>query len=217
MKAEDLMLNQNFPLHCGGLVSYTEQHGGMFIVKQRFETKDIILGKAKQEDLHSIYNNYWNSETSARYMFWVPQKNLAEAQDRLNRTINFQKSNYAYFIYEKKTGEAIGQAAMVELDDGVWQDGGIGMGEKFVGKGYGKQILNCFIDYLFTEKNAKKILCSCHPDNNPSRQLQLSCGLKFSHLEEVKREKDNEPYLYEFYSIDRSEWNKLRDKSKREN
>ena len=48
--------------------------------KKQLEAKDIILGKAKQEDLHSIYNNYWCSEKTAKFMLWIPQKNLAEAQ-----------------------------------------------------------------------------------------------------------------------------------------
>ena len=117
--------------------------------KEQLETKDLILAKAKQEDLLSIYNNYWCNSNSAKYMLWTPQKNLEEAQVRLDKTIAFQKDHFAFFVYEKQTGEAIGQAAMFELENGVWEDGGIGIGEKFVGKGYGKQILNCFIEYLF--------------------------------------------------------------------
>ncbi len=57
----------------------------------QLETKDLILRKAKQEDLKSIFNNYWCSEKSSKYMLWVPQKNLQEAQERLNRTFEFQK------------------------------------------------------------------------------------------------------------------------------
>ena len=49
------------------------------MVCEKIETKDLILGKAKQEDLENIYNNYWCSEKSAKYMLWVPQKNLQEA------------------------------------------------------------------------------------------------------------------------------------------
>ena len=59
--------------------------------KKQLETKGLVLGKAKQEDLESIFNNYWCSEVPAKFMLWVPQKNLEEARDRLNRTINFQK------------------------------------------------------------------------------------------------------------------------------
>ena len=182
--------------------------------KKQLEAKDIILGKAKQEDLHSIYNNYWCSEKTAKFMLWIPQKNLAEAQDRLDRTIAFQEDHLAFMIYEKATGEAIGQAAMIEIEDGIWEDGGIGMGEKCVGKGYGKQILNCFFDYLFGELNAKKVICSCHPDNIPSKKLQQSCGMKFTHTQEFTRKKDNVTYNAEYYAITKEEWESLREKTK---
>ncbi|MBE7082697.1 MAG: GNAT family N-acetyltransferase [Clostridiales bacterium] len=180
--------------------------------KDKLETKDLILGKAKQEDLQSIYNNYWNSEKTSKFMLWVPQKNLEEAQERLDKTIAFQKDHLAFLIYEKATGEAIGQAAMIEIEEGIWEDGGVGMGEKFVGKGYGKQVLNCFIDYLFSELNAQKIICSCHPDNTPSKKLQQACGMKFTHTQEFTRKKDGVTYNAEYYAITREEWATLREK-----
>lgn len=182
--------------------------------KSQLETKDLILGKAKQEDLQSIFNNYWCNSNTAKFMLWVPQKNLEEAQERLDKTIAFQKDHLAFMIYEKATGEAIGQAAMKEIEDGVWEDGGVGMGEKCVGKGYGKQILNCFFDYLFGELNAKKIICSCHPDNIPSKRLQQSCGMKFTHSEEFTRKKDNVTYMAEYYAITKEDWERLQEKSK---
>lgn len=170
--------------------------------KERLETKDLVLGKAKQEDLYSIYNNYWCSAKTARYMLWVPQKNIEEAQERLNKTIAFQKDHLAYFIYEKATGEAIGQAAMLKVEPGVWEDAGVGIGEKFVGKGYGKQILNAFIDYIFNELKAKKIICSCDTRNVPSAKLQQSCGLRYSHSEKAVRKRDGEEYICDYYEIE---------------
>lgn len=170
--------------------------------REKLETKDLILGKAKQEDLHSIYNNYWCSAKTARYMLWTPQKNLEEAQERLDKTITFQKDHLAYFVYEKTTGEAIGQAVMLEIEPGVWEDGGIGIGEKFVSKGYGKQILNAFIDYIFNELKAKKIICSCDSRNIPSAKLQQSCGLKYSHSEKTFRKRDGEEYILDYYAIE---------------
>ena len=73
--------------------------------KNQLETKDLILGKAKLDDLENIFNNYWCQEETAKYMLWPTQKNLIEAKDRLIRTINFQKEHLAFFIYEKSTGK----------------------------------------------------------------------------------------------------------------
>lgn len=173
---------------------------------KQLETKDLILGKAKQEDLKSIFKNYWSSEKTSKFMLWLPQKNLQEAQNRLNKAIEFQKEHLAFFVYEKASNEVIGQAAMVENEPGVYEDGGVGLGEKYVGKGYGKQILTCFMDYLFGELNAKKIICSCHTDNIPSAKLLQSRGLKYDHSEMYTRKKDGLTYKADYYIITKQEW-----------
>ena len=79
------------------------------------ETKNLILAKAKMEDLHSIYNNYWSEEDTAKYMLWNPCKSIEEAKERLIKVIEFQKDKAAYFVYEKASGNAIGMAAMIEI------------------------------------------------------------------------------------------------------
>ena len=173
---------------------------------KQIETPDLILGKSKQEDLESIFNNYWISETSAKYMLWVPQKNLQEAQDRLDRTIKFQKDYLAFMVYLKQTGEAIGQVGFFEKEPKVFEDMGIGIGEKFVGKGYGKQILTAMIDYMFENLDAEKVLCTCHTDNIASAKMQQSCGLKYTHSEPFTREKDNLTYKSDCYQITREDW-----------
>lgn len=174
--------------------------------KDLLETKDLILAKAKMEDLESIYRNYWSSDVTAKYMLWIPQKTLDEARDRLIRTIDYQKDNLAFLIYEKLSGEAIGQVAFFEVDKGVYEDRGLGLGEKFVGRGYGKQVLNCMIEYIFDSLNADKICCSCHTDNIPSAKMQMACGLKYSHSTFVTREKDNLTYKSDNYMITREEY-----------
>lgn len=174
----------------------------------KLETKDLVLAKAKMEDLESIYNNYWCSEVTAKYMLWSPQKNLDEARDRLVRTINYQKENLAFLIYDKKTKEAIGQVAFVEIENGIYEDRGLGLGEKFVGNGYGKQVLNCMLEYIFNSLNAEKVYCSCHTDNIPSARMQMSCGLKYSHSIMVTRDKDLLTYKSDNYVITREDWSR---------
>ncbi|MBE5738197.1 MAG: GNAT family N-acetyltransferase [Clostridiales bacterium] len=176
---------------------------------EKLETKDLVIGKAKMEDLESLYNNYWKSEVSAKYMLWTPQKNLDEARDRLIRTINYQKDNFAYLIYYKETMEAIGQVAFWEIEEGVYEDKGLGMGERFVGRGFGKQVLNCMLRYMFEQLGAKMVYCSCHTDNIPSAKMQQSCGMKYSHSYEVTREKDGLTYKSDNYVITRDEWFEL--------
>ena len=172
----------------------------------KIETKDLILSKAKLRDLDSIYNNYWKHAETAKFMLWTPCKSIDEARYRLHKVIEFQKDKCAYFVYEKKSGNAIGMAAMIEISPKVYEDGGIGIGKNFVGKGYGKQILNALIDYTFNKLNADKIICSCHTDNLPSANLQKSCGLTYTHSEMVTRKKDNLTYKSDYYEITKDQY-----------
>ena len=178
--------------------------------RETIETKDLILRKAVIEDAEKIYNNYWKHEETAKYMNWSTCKNLEEANERLGKAIEFQIGKPAYFVYEKLTNEPIGMAGVKEVDDGVYEDAGIGIGPKFVGKGYGKQILNCLIDYVFIELNGKKLICSCNSENIPSARLQQACGLKFTHREKTTRKKDGLEYMSEYYEIDRPLYEAIR-------
>ena len=77
------------------------------------------------------------------------------------RTIKFQKQHLVSFVvYDKKSKQAIGQAGFFEKENGVYEDCGIGIGPKFVRKGYGKQILNSLVAYMFDELEATKIICN---------------------------------------------------------
>ena len=170
--------------------------------KDKIETKDLILKKAELNDYKDIYENFWKEENTAKYMLWKPCTSLEEAKERLEKFIEFQKNKMAYFVYEKATMKAIGMASMKEVEPGVYEDGGVGIGSKFTGKGYGKQILNAFIDYIFNELKAKKIICSCDTRNVPSAKLQQSCGLKYSHSEKAVRKRDGEEYTADYYEIE---------------
>ncbi len=170
--------------------------------KKRIVTKDLILDKAKLSDAEDIYENFWKEEDTAKYMLWKPCTSLDEAKERLTKAIEFQKTNMSYFVYEKSSMKAIGVAGMKEIEPGVYEDAGIGFGPKFVGKGYGKQILNALIDYIFNDLKAKKIICSCDSRNIASAKLQQSCGLKYSHSEKAIRKRDSEEYLSDYYQIE---------------
>ena len=116
----------------------------------RIETKDLILKKAVQSDWEAMYRNLWCHEESARYMLWTVTTSEEEAQDRMRRTIEFEKKEkYALLVYDKRSGQAIGFAGMREIEPGVFEETGVALGPEFVGKGYGKQILNALVEEAF--------------------------------------------------------------------
>ena len=100
------------------------------------ETEDLILKKAVHEDWKDMYYNLWRHEESAKYMLWEVTKSEEKAIERIEKSIEFMKKNkYALFIYEKKTGKAIGFVGMKEIEPGVYEDTGVALGPEFVGKG----------------------------------------------------------------------------------
>lgn len=170
----------------------------------KIETKDLILKKASMNDIDDMYSNIWTEEESAKYMLWIPIKNIEEARDRMIKTIEFQKDKIAYLVYEKKSGQAIGFAGMKEIEDKVYEDMGIGIGSKFVRQGYGKQILLSLADYCFRDLGAIKVVCSCRSENTASKNLQLSCGFHYSHSQAMVDKRDGLSYILDFYELVRS-------------
>lgn len=81
---------------------------GEFMYKEQIETKDLVLKKASMDAVNDMYNNIWSQEESAKYMLWVPTKNIHEAQDRMVRTIEFQRDKIAYLDMKKRVDKRLG-------------------------------------------------------------------------------------------------------------
>lgn len=80
----------------------------------------------------------------------------------------------------------------------MFEDIGIALGPAYVGKGYGKQILNALVDEAFHKCKAKKFIASCRTGNLASHYLQMSCGFHFSHYEEKVDARNGEAYVLEY-------------------
>ena len=167
------------------------------------ETKDLILKKASLSDWPDIYHNLWKHEESAKYMLWNVSKTEEQAQIRIQKTLAYQKEDpFSYFVYEKKSGKAIGFAGMIEIAPNVYEDTGIAIGPAFVRKGYGRQILMALVGQAFDQLGATKFVASCRSQNDASRQLQLACGFVYSHSEDRTDPRNGTPYVLEFYELD---------------
>lgn len=164
------------------------------------ETQDLILRKAVFHDWQSMYENVWIHRETARFMLWEVTDSPENAKLRIERTIAFQKKNpISYLVCEKTSGQAIGFAGMIEIEPGVFEDCGVALGPKYVGKGYGKQILSALMQTAAGSFGASKLICSCRSENEVSRRLQLSCGFTFSHTENRIDPRNDIPYVLEFY------------------
>lgn len=145
---------------------------------KKIEGKKVFLAKAKHEDLLYIFNNFWSDEEALKYMIPTPLTTINDAKDRLEKVIEYQKNNYAYFIYEKESEEPIGMAGMKEIEPHVFQDSGVGMGIKYTGRRYGTEVLNLLLDTA-KKLGCKKFLTTCVKENLPSEKLMYKCGFKY--------------------------------------
>ena len=142
------------------------------------ETRDLILKKAVFEDWPDIYRNLWRHWESARYMLWRVTDSEEAAQDRMRRTLAWQASHeHMFFVYEKEGGKAIGFAGMCQLEPGVWEEAGVGLGPDYVGRGYGGQILDALTQSAYS-LGGLEFRASCREQNERSHRLILSRGFQ---------------------------------------
>ena len=165
------------------------------------ETESLILDKAKFSDWVEMYRNVWSQPESARYMEWTITISEEAAKIRIVKTIAFQKEHDTYLVYEKSSGKAIGFAGVEKLGPHTCQEAGICLGPKYVGKGFGKQILQVLIQYCKEEFSAKKFIYSTREENRASNQLAKSFG--FTVISSIPKtdSKDGHSYNLLQYSL----------------
>ena len=169
----------------------------------RLETRDLILKKAEYADWSAIYHNLWRHEESAKYMLWNVTRSEEEAKKRMDRTVSFEKKEkYALLVYLKETGQAIGFAGMRQMEPQVFEELGIALGPDYVGRGYGKQILNALIGEA-ARCGGTQFYASARDKNTASRNLIKSCGFSLAGSPEEKTDPRNgERYVLEKYVRD---------------
>ena len=79
-------------------------------------------------------------------------------------------------VYEKLSGKAIGFAGVEKIEPYIYQEAGICLGSKYVGKGFGKQILQSLIQYCRKQFSAKEFIYSARDENIASNRLAESFG-----------------------------------------
>ena len=165
------------------------------------ETNNLILDKAKFSDWKAMYYNVWSRPESAKYMYWNITTSEEDAQIRIRKTIEFQKTHDSYQVYEKASGNAIGWANIEKLAPYVYGEGGICLGPDYVRKGYGKQIVQGLIQYCKTEFEAKEFIYTARDENEASNKLAKSLGFVMIGSESKIDNRDGHHYNILKYSL----------------
>ena len=171
-------------------------------MKKRYEKQKmekLILRKAKLEDLDSMWNNIWQDKELAKYMLWKPVENIEEAKIRLEKTIEYQKSNLAFYICLEESDEAIGFLGAANIGDGIFEDSGICIANKYQGKGFGKQAMQLLLKMIFEELGGKEFIYSCFEENKKSQRLCESLGFEYKYTKQNTRKWDGLNYTAKYY------------------
>lgn len=163
------------------------------------ETKDLILRKAEFDDWKAMYRNVWSHPETARYMMWRVTETEEAAQERIRRTIEFQKEHNTFFVYQKKSGQPIGFAGWEELAPHSFRETGIALGPEYVGRGYGKQIVNFLTEYCRDSLGGREFYYHARAKNTASNALALSCGFVYQRSEQRIDERNGEAYELRIY------------------
>lgn len=165
------------------------------------ETESLILDKAKFSDWKEMYRNVWSQPESARYMAWSITTSEEAAKIRIVKTIAFQKEHDTYVVYEKSIGKAIGFAGVEKLEPCIYQEAGICLGPNYVGKGFGRQILQGLIQYCKEQFGAKEFIYSTRDENTASNRLAKSFGFLLISSAAKIDSKDGHSYNLLQYSL----------------
>ena len=165
------------------------------------ETESLILDKAKFSDWKEMYRNVWSQPESARYMAWNITTSEEAAKIRIVKTIAFQKEHDTYVVYEKSSGKAIGFAGVEKLEPCIYQEAGICLGPNYVGKGFGRQILQGLIQYCKEQFGAKEFIYSTRDENTASNRLAKSFGFLLISSAAKIDSKDGHSYNLLQYSL----------------
>ena len=167
------------------------------------ETERLILRKAEDKDLDSIWQRVWKNETLSEMMLWTPTLTYDEAKERLERTKAYQAQYHAFFVCLKENDEPIGFAGVREPQPGEFEESGVCIAKEYQKQGYGKEVLHALIGLVFDRLNGSRFLCSCFHENTASAALIRSCGFHYLKSEYQLRERDGYRFLCDTYELKR--------------
>lgn len=168
--------------------------------------KSIIIRKAEPTDVESIFRHVWSDKDVLCRTFLYQSPDLEEAKARIERTINFQKDKFMFFIVLKETNEVFGLGGIFPLDNQTYEEGGFIFGKAFQHKGYGTEMLNIFLDVVFNHLNGKEFMYSYCDGNDISKGLADKFGFKYVNYTIEKRGWDGKKFKIHHLSLKKEDY-----------
>lgn len=175
----------------------------------RLETENLILRKARQEDLQDIWHNVWEDVRLAENMLWTVTRTQQEAEERIRRTTALQAQIPAFFVCRKEDDVPIGFAGVKEVEPGVYEDCGICIAVPWQNHGFGKEVTKALMSLVFDQLDGHTFIYGCMRRNTRSAAVCRALGFVYAYSLEEVREWDGMPFTSDFYAMTKEEYRRL--------
>ena len=156
------------------------------------ETKNLLLKEYDERYCERAHVNFFSSHVTAKYVLWRPTETAKDVKDKIEYWLNDVKVSVFYMIHTKDD-EPIGFVCVDEIEDKVYGNLGIALGENYVNKGYGSEVLTTLINEL-KQAGAREIYYSHFKENEASKRLALKHGFIFYKEDKRTRRYDNKEF-----------------------
>lgn len=164
------------------------------------ETKRLILKDYDEKYIEKAHQNFFSSLETSKYVLWRPTKSAIDVKNKIEYWLNEVKIDIFWIIHIKETDEPIGFISASKMSNNVFGDIGIVIGENFVKKGYGSEVLKELIEYI-KSLGGKEIHYSHFKENKASERLAIRLGFKYYKKDKRIRTYDKKEFEELFYIL----------------
>ena len=175
---------------------------------ETLKTARLWLRKMTMEDAQTYFERLASSEAVTRYMLFLPQKELAQSVESVEKALARYESRAAYRWVLDLPGEGlIGVVDLLRFDEESDSCSFAYMiGEDYWGKGYGTEAVKAVFAFAFEKMELSFIQVDHMADNPASGAVMRKAGMTYLRTEKDCYEKNGTHHDACVYRMTRQDW-----------
>ena len=167
-------------------------------------TKRFYLRKFKSSDAENMFNNWACDADVTKYLTWKPHSDVSVTKQFIKYILDTNKTDLV--ICDRQTNEVIGSIANVkENSDYTVCEIGYCLSKKYWNQGVMTEVLDAYLNDLFTNKNYKIVEAEHMIENIASGAVLIKCGFRYNYTTDILTEKHGWISV-KHYSISKEEY-----------
>ena len=181
-----------------------------------FQSKRLTFRQLSDNDFNIFYEVYSNQDVM-RYTYLDALSSLEEAKKSFERVLGLQEDDdygtqYVAILSNNEVIGIVDYDVIIKNSEGGVFELGYFIKPEYWGLGYGNEMSEAFIDFLFENYNVHKIVASCNSNNLSSEHIMKKLGMTYEGRLRKVRIKDGIWEDETKYGLLREEWEKNRNK-----